>query len=220
MEGSDHRSICRLGPSDAQSSPSPKTPPLGSSASFASSRLNFLPAVDRRSLRSDINDLFDCAEARQDIQNDYGAMHDQLRAQELRGDRLKRQLHDVCEFLGPIRQYFNQRYHDMRDKLEDPERKVAEFQDELADREHAWRKSILKTALLKLKTARHAEQVKNRCQLAVLQDYLDLVIESSQNANAQAKIQIEDAQDHFFARLYAIMQELAMAQRDMGEIKV
>uniref|UniRef100_A0AAV1V4P4 Uncharacterized protein n=1 Tax=Peronospora matthiolae TaxID=2874970 RepID=A0AAV1V4P4_9STRA len=109
----------------------------------------------------------------------------------------------------------------MRDKLEDAEQKVAEFQDELDDREERLEEiTILKSALLKLKTARHAEQEKHRRQLAALSDKLDLVIASSQDANAQAKLQIEDAQAHFSARQSTIMRELAMAQRDRGAIKV
>ena len=48
--------------------------------------MNFLPVVDRRTLRSYIDDLYDCAEARQDMLDNFSAIQDQLRAQELRGD--------------------------------------------------------------------------------------------------------------------------------------
>ena len=66
--------------------------------------MNFLPEIDRRTLRSYVDDLYDCAEARQNLLDNYSVIHDQLRAQELCGDRLERQLHDVRDFAGPIRQ--------------------------------------------------------------------------------------------------------------------
>ena len=70
--------------------------------------MSFLPAIDRRTLRSFIDDHYDCAEAHQDQVTDYSTIHDQLRAQEIRGNRLERQLRNVQEFAGPIRQIFEQ----------------------------------------------------------------------------------------------------------------
>ena len=60
--------------------------------------MSFLPAINKRTLRSYIDYLYDCAEARQDQLTGYSAIHDQLRAQEIRGDRLERQLRDIQEF--------------------------------------------------------------------------------------------------------------------------
>ena len=58
--------------------------------------MNFLPAVDRRTLRSYVDDLYGCAKTRQDLLGkNYSVIYDQLRAQELRVDRLEHQLHDV-----------------------------------------------------------------------------------------------------------------------------
>ena len=120
--------------------------------------MNFFPAFDRRTLRSYVDDLYECAEAHQDLLNNYSAIQDQLRAQELRGNRLKRRLHDVRDFAGPIRQYVNQRYNNLRDTLENAEHKVAEFQEELADQEERLQEIlILKSALLKLNAAHHVD---------------------------------------------------------------
>ena len=110
--------------------------------------MTFLPAIDLRTLRSYIDDLYDCAEARQYQLTNYSAIHDQLRAQEIRGDRLERQLRDVQEFAGPIRQFVNKQYNNLRDSLADAEQKIAEFQEELADQEERLQEiPILKSSL-------------------------------------------------------------------------
>ena len=80
--------------------------------------MNFLPAVDRRTLRLYIDDLYNCAEARQDVLDDYSAIQPQLRAQELRGDRLECQIYEALDFAGPIRQFVSQHYNNLRDTLE------------------------------------------------------------------------------------------------------
>ena len=77
-EGSDDLSISRRGPFGIPSSPPPAVTPQRSSASFPSGQMNFFTAVDRRALRSYIDDLFDCAESRQDVLDDYSAIQDQL----------------------------------------------------------------------------------------------------------------------------------------------
>ena len=63
----------------------------------------------------------------------------------------------------------NQRYNNLRETLEDADQKVAEFQEELADQEERVQDiPILKSALLKLNAARHADQEKRRQQMASL----------------------------------------------------
>ena len=114
----------------------------------------------------------------------YSAILDQLRAQELRRYRLKRQLHDIEDFSGPIRQFVNHRYNNLRDTLEDAEQKVAEFEEELAAKEGRLQEiPILKSSLLKLNSARHADQVKHRRQMASLKKELTSAIASSLNAD-------------------------------------
>uniref|UniRef100_M4C4T7 Uncharacterized protein n=1 Tax=Hyaloperonospora arabidopsidis (strain Emoy2) TaxID=559515 RepID=M4C4T7_HYAAE len=170
MEDSVDESITCPGLSKASISPPSAAVPLPSPSSFPSGRVSFFPAIDRRTLRSYIDDLYDCAEARQDQLTDSSAIHDQLRAQEIRVDRLERQLRDVQEFAGPIRQFVNKQYNNLRDSLAGAEQKIAEFQEELADQEERLQEiPILTSSLLKLKAARHAEQEKHRCQLAILQ---------------------------------------------------
>ena len=90
--------------------------------------MSFLPATNRRTLRSYIDDLFDCAETRQDVLDHYSAI------QELCGDRLERLLHDVQDLPGSIRKFVNQHYKNLRDTLKEAEKKVAGFQEELTDR--------------------------------------------------------------------------------------
>ena len=63
----------------------------------------------------------------------------------------------------------NQRYNNLRETLEDADQKVAEFQEELADQEERVQDiPILKSALLKLNAALHADQEKRRQQMASL----------------------------------------------------
>ena len=81
MEESDDLSIFHSGPSDLPSPPPPAETPLRPSASFPSVQMNFLPEIDRRTLRSYIDDLFDFAESHQDVLDDYSAIQDQLKAQ-------------------------------------------------------------------------------------------------------------------------------------------
>ena len=183
--------------------------------------MSFPPAIDHRTLRSYINDLYDCAEARQAQLNDYSVIHDQLIVQEIRGARLERQLHDVQEFAGPIRQFVNNQYNNLRDSLADAKQKIAEFQEELAGQEKRLQEiPILKSSFLKLKAARHVEQEKHRRQLAIIQNELEPAIASSKDADDQAKFQIENAKTRFAARQSLIMRELAMAQRNLGIIKI
>ena len=131
--------------------------------------MNLLPAIDRRTLRSYVDDLYNCSEARQDLLDNYSAIRDQLRAQELRGDLLERQLHDVRDFTGPIRQYVNQHYNNLRATLENAEQKVAEFQEELADPKGCLQEiPILKSSPLNITAARHAHQEKHQRQMALL----------------------------------------------------
>uniref|UniRef100_M4B774 Uncharacterized protein n=1 Tax=Hyaloperonospora arabidopsidis (strain Emoy2) TaxID=559515 RepID=M4B774_HYAAE len=208
MDDSGDQSItCPVLPEASSSSP-PAAVPLRSPSSFPSGRVSFLPAINRRTLRSYIDDLYDCAEARQYQLTDYIAIHDRLRAQEIRGDRSERQLRDVQEFAGPIRQSVNKQYNNLRDSWADAEQKIAEFQEELADQEERLQEiPILKFSLLKLKAARHDEQEKHRCQLAILQNELKSVIASSKDADDQAKLKIENAKTRFAARQPAIMRE-------------
>ena len=65
------------------------------------------PAIDRRTLRSYIDDLHDCVKARQDFLDNNGAIYDQLKFQELRGDRLESQMHDIRDFAEPIQNFVN-----------------------------------------------------------------------------------------------------------------
>ena len=81
----------------------------------------------------------------------------------------------------------------MRDSLADAEQKIAGFQEELADQKERLQEiPILKSSLLKLKAARHAEQGKHWRQLAILQTELESAIASSKDADNQAKLQIEN----------------------------
>ena len=155
---------------EASSSSPPAAVPLHSPSSFPSGRVSFHPAIYRRILQSYFDDLYDCAEARQDQLTDYSAINDRLRVYEIRGDRLEHQLRDVQEFASLIRRFVNKQYNSLRNSLAGAEQKIAEFQKELADQEERLQEiPILTSSLLKLKAARHAEQEKHRCQLAILQ---------------------------------------------------
>ena len=107
MDDSSDRLIARPDLVEISSSSPPAAIPLRSSSSFPSGHVNIFPAIDRHALQSYINDLYDCVEAGQDQLASYCAVHDQLRAQEIRGDRLEHQLHDVQEKARPIRQHVN-----------------------------------------------------------------------------------------------------------------
>uniref|UniRef100_A0AAV1T6J0 Lebercilin domain-containing protein n=1 Tax=Peronospora matthiolae TaxID=2874970 RepID=A0AAV1T6J0_9STRA len=220
MDDSNDRLIARPDPVEIPSSSPPAAIPLRSSSSFPSGRVNFLPAIDRHTLQSYINDLYDCAEAGQDQLASYCAIHDQLRAQEIRGARLERQLHDVQELARPIRQYVNERYNALRNSLADAEKKNDDFQEELAvQAERLQEIPILKSSILQLKKTRHSEQEKHRRQLASLENELQSAIASSKEADDRAKLQIEEAKTRFATRQSAIMRELAMTQRDLGTVK-
>ena len=99
----------------------------------------------------------------------------------------------------------NQRYSNLRDTLEDTEQKFTEFQEELAGQEGRLQEIlILKSSLLKLDAARHADQDKHRRQMTSLKKELTSAIASSKNADNQAKYQMADVKFEFAARQSAI----------------
>ena len=90
------------------------------------------------------------------------------------------------------------RYDTLRNSLADAGQKIVDFTEEMADKaERLEEIPILKSSILKMKTARHAEQEIHRCQLTTLQSELESVVASSKSADNQARLQIEDAIPNF-----------------------
>ena len=110
----------------------------------------------------------------------------------------------------------NQRYNNLRDTLGDPEQKVTESQEELADQEGCLQEIlILNSSLLKLDAARHADQDKHRRQMTSLKKELTSAIASSKNADNQAKSHIANVKSEFAARQSASTQELTRTKKDL-----
>ena len=172
--------------------PTPDTPSVGllrSSVDFSNVHVTNLPAVDRVTLKIQIDRLFDCLENCLDpyVLEIYRLFREAVRSQKSRCDRLEKEIAAVRELVKSFVAYANQRYNSLRLEFEDARKLAEDYRTELASVD-GYRQEIanLRFSLLQTTAARHKDQEKFQFQLVAIEKKLADVITSMQVAEDRA----------------------------------
>ena len=148
-----------------------------------------LPAVDRITLKTQIDSLFDCLENLLDpyVLNNYQLFREAVRFQESRCDRLEKEIAADRELAKSFVAYANQRYNSLRLELEDARKLAEDYRTELRSvDDYCQEIAALHSFLLQTTADRHKNQEKFQFQLAAIKKKLTDVITSMQVAEDRA----------------------------------
>ena len=117
--------------------------------------------MDRVTLKTQIDSLFDCLKNRLDpyVLENYRLFRDAVRFQESRCDRLEKEIAADREMAKSFVAYANQRYNSLRLKLEDARKLAEDYRTELGSvDDYCQEIADLRSSLLQTTTARHKDQ--------------------------------------------------------------
>ena len=168
---------------------SPSAAILRSSVDFPNVHVTNLSAVDRVTLKTQIDSLFDCLKNRLDpyVLENYRLFRDAVRFRESRCDRLEKEIAADREMAKSFVAYANQRYNSLRLKLEDARKLAEDYRTELRSvDDYCQEIAALRSFLLQTTADRHKDQEKFQFQLAAIEKKLADVSISMQVAGDRA----------------------------------